>query len=291
MKALKMKIFYLRILLWSGLLAGVAPLTGYAQAAILNGRVVDGVSGKVVEYAHIHNYSRQMNMYCGSNGRFRLEAGAGDTLVMYALGYFYQKVIVDASMLNAPEPVDFGLTRQAYELAEARILAIGTYDEFKRDFMALEVPETRTDQLNNYLAGISRNEGKEAYEEALAQGRLKPAGGGIPIYTPEERERIKLAAIMEKEQVRDQIYQKYNPVVVKKVTGLTDDDEIIRFMSYCHFSDKYLLEVNDYDLAARIALKFEMYKRMKEEKKGQHDPMNRINDFFDSFADLAGQYA
>jgi hypothetical protein len=62
-------------------------------------------------------------------------------------------------------------------------------------------------------------------------------------------------------------------------------------MSYCHFSDKYLLEVNDYDLAARIALKFEMYKRMKEEKKGQHDPMNRINDFFDSFADLAGQYA
>lgn len=288
MKALEMKFFYLRFLFWLGLVMGAVPVTGYAQAGVLSGRVVDGASGKVVEYAHIHNYSRQLNMYCGSNGRFRLEADAGDTLVMYALGYFYQKVIVDASMLNASEPVDFGLTRQAYELTEARILAIGTYDEFKRDFMALEVPETRTDQLNNYLAGISSNEGKEAYEEALAQGRLKPTGGGIPIYTPEERERIKLAAIMEKEQVRDQIYQKYNPVVVKKVTGLTDDDEIIRFMSYCDFSDKYLLEVNDYDLAARIALKFEMYKRMKEEKKGQHDPLNRVIDIYDAVADLDG---
>jgi hypothetical protein len=45
------------------------------------------------------------------------------------------------------------------------------------------------------------------------------------------------------------------------VTGLTDDRDILEFMTFCDFSDEFLLEINEYDLADQIGLKFEVYKR------------------------------
>jgi hypothetical protein len=65
---------------------------------------------------------------------------------------------------------------------------------------------------------------------------------------------------MEKEQIKEQVYLKFNPEVIRKVTGLTDDRDILEFMVFCNFSDDYLLEINEYDLSAEIALKFEAYK-------------------------------
>ncbi len=103
-------------------------------------------------------------------------------------------------------------------------------------------------------------EGKDAYDRALATGRLAHPLPGIPILSPEEKERIALKKIMEKEQIKEQVYLKFNPEVIKKVTGLTDDRDILEFMVFCDFSDEYLLEINEYDLAAEIALKFEAYK-------------------------------
>ena len=96
------------------------------------------------------------------------------------------------------------------------------------------------------------------------------------IYTPEEIERMKLAKIKEEEQVRDQIYYKFNPRVVKEITGLLEDSEIIEFMLFCKFSDAYLLEVNEYDLASRIALKYKLFLKLKEDEKNMKNPINRF---------------
>jgi hypothetical protein len=254
----------------------------FAQAGIIRGRVVDGASGKALEYAYILNYSLHKNIYCNIGGEFRLDARPGDTLVMYALGYYYQKVIVDASMLGIQQVKEFQLKQQVYDLTEARILGIGSYEDFRRDFIAMDIPKTRTDNLNEYIGGIARTEAVEAYEKARAEGKLNGITFvSVPILTPEEKERIKLARIIEKEQVRDQIYQKYNPVLVKRVTGLTIDDEIIDFMAFCDFSERYLLNVSEYDLMSRIALKFEMYKRNREDKKRMENHLNRIDDIMD----------
>jgi hypothetical protein len=65
---------------------------------------------------------------------------------------------------------------------------------------------------------------------------------------------------MEKELIKEQVYLKFNPEVIKKLTGLTRDSYILEFMTFCDFSDEYLLEINDYDLADQIGQKFEVYK-------------------------------
>jgi len=260
--------------------AGSMPVV--AQNGLIRGKVVDGANGKALEYAHVLNYSLHKSIYCNIGGEFRLDARPGDTLVMYALGYYYQKVIVEAAMLGIERVKEFPLKQQVYDLTEARILGIGSYEDFKRDFIALDIPKTKTDNLNEYITGIARAEAVEAYEKAKAEGKLNGVTFiSVPILTPEEKERIKLARIIDEEQVRDQIYQKYNPVLVKRVTGLTDDDEIIDFMAFCDFSERYLLNVTEYDLMSRIALKFEIFKRNKEDKKRMENPLNCIDDSID----------
>jgi hypothetical protein len=200
---------------------------------------------------------------------------------MFAMGYFYKKVIVDEPMIFK-NGYPFHLEFQATDLGEAKIPAFGTYDDFKRAVVSLERPVTPLDRFNSYMAPAVRNAAREGYQEA--QNRMHAEGFTVctvPILTPEEKERIKLAAIIEKDLVHDRMYKKFNPALVKQVTGISDDDDIIRFMLYCHFSEEYLLEVNEYDLSLRIALKYELFKKQKAEEKNKKDQENRINRYPD----------
>lgn len=252
---------------------------------VLKGKVVDESTGKPVEYAYIQNYSRKLNTYSNATGDFTLGAGAGDTLVLYGLGYFYKKVVVLPEMVDPHHSPELTLKQQAYGIAEAKIVGYGTYDQFRQRFLDLDQPKTPTQTLNEQIARISRNEAVEAYEKAQAEKKLDGVTfASVPILTPEEKERIKLGKIVKREQVRDQIYQKFNPLVVKSVTGLTDDDEIITFMVFCDFPDKYLLEVDEYELRTRIAVKYEMYKRKLKDEELMKNPVNLVDDPIDTLA-------
>jgi hypothetical protein len=250
------------------------------QQGLIRGKVVDSSKGQAVEYAYVLDYTQHINLYSNISGEFILNAQRGDTLVFYALGYEYQKIIVADSLLNTEHTTVFILKQQAYEITEARIIALGTYNEFRQQFINLDKPKTKTDILADKLAEISHKEAREAYDMAKANQKLDGITLlSVPIRTPEERERIALDKILKQEKVRDQIYKKFNPEVIKKVTGLADDNDIIEFMVFCDFPNGYLLEVNEYDLIVKIALRYEAYKRKKQSEKTIENPINRSNEF------------
>jgi hypothetical protein len=260
-------------------IAGSTIMTG--QLTVIKGKILDSATGNPIEFANILNYSLQLENYSNSKGEFRMNAQAGDTMVIFAIGYFYKKVIVAETMFQE-NSCTFLLSEQPVDLGEATIPVIGTYDDFKRAIVNLDRPLTPLDRLNNNLSSLVRNAAREGYQEA--QNRLHAEGVTLystPILTPEEKERIKLAAIIKKDLIHEKIYRKFNPALVKQVTGITEDDEIIRFMLFCHFPEEYLLQVNEYDLSARIALKYEMFMKMKEDEKRMKEPVNRIDITFD----------
>src|SRR5512145_9750 len=110
-----------------------------AQEKLIHGRVTDSETQVPVEYAYILNFSRHQQIYCNSKGEFRINAEAGDTLVLYALGYDYRKVVVDQEMIGQETPV-VKLNHQSYDLNEARILGFGSYYDFREKFVNLERP-------------------------------------------------------------------------------------------------------------------------------------------------------
>lgn len=255
------------------LFSGYGPAS--AQSDHLKGKIMDEMTGQVIDFGLVLNYSKSINIYTDKTGEFNLEVNVGDTLVLAALGFYYQKVIVTDSILNANKPVIFVMQPQAYEIAEAHIFPLGTYGEFRQKFINLYQPKTRTDILSENLAEISHKAAKEAYDEAQANRKLDGITFfSIPIRSPEEKERLALARIMEKEKRKNRIYQKFNPEVIRKVTGMTSEADIIEFMVFCRFSDHYLLEVNEYDLMSEIALKYEAFKRKKNALDSGEYPVN-----------------
>jgi hypothetical protein len=241
-----------------------------AQSFVLNGKVTDRTNGKAIEYASLLNYTKGNRVYANSAGDFRLEAEEGDTLVLFALGYYYRKVMVNDFLRELKLPEGFGLTPQAYVIPEVQIMPEVTYNDFKNQFLSLDHPKTAMEKLQETLKKISLEEGPKAYQQEVARRRSasnEVVLVSVPILTPEEKERIKLGKIIRKEEIQDAIYHKFNPARVKVVTGLADDDSLIEFMNFCDFPDAWLLKVNDYDLMEAIARRYETFVTKKQLEK------------------------
>ncbi len=83
-----------------------------------------------------------------------LQANPGDTLVLSAIGYYYRKIIVTDSLLAASMPVTFEVSPRAFEIGEAKIVALGTYDQFRQNFVNLDKPKTQTELLTEQIGRL-----------------------------------------------------------------------------------------------------------------------------------------
>ncbi len=255
------------------------PVMLTAQSGPLRGKIVDELTGKSVEYGIVLNYSHHSTLYSSATGEFFLQAYPGDTLVLSAIGYYYRKIIVTDSLLAAAMPVKFVLSPRAFEIGEARIVPLGTYGQFRQEFVNLDKPKTKTELLTEKITDWSKKAAAEGYEK-YQQNKLHDGVTlvSVPIRTPEEKERIALARIMEKENLRNRIYQKFNPEVIKNVTGITEDHEIIEFMVFCDFDDQYVLDVNEYTLMEQIALRYKLFMKKKKAEQAGENPVNLKTD-------------
>jgi len=250
-----------------------------AQQGPLLGKIIDEVTGRSVDYGIVLNYSRHITMHSGSSGEFYLQAHPGDTLVLSAIGYYYQRVVVTDSLLSASMPVTFRISPRAFEIGEAKIVALGTYDQFRQNFMNLDKPKTKTDELKEQIADWSQKAASEGYQR-YQENMMRDGGNllSVPIRSRDEKERTALAKIMESENIRNRIYEKFNPEVVKKVTGIKEDHEIIEFIVFCDFADQYILDVNQYTLMEQIALRYELFRKKKKAEQSGENPVNLNND-------------
>ncbi len=246
------------------LMLGVLSHTSsYGRQNTITGCIINHSTKEPVKFAHIQNYSNHAIAITDTNGLFIIRASPGDTLIFSAIGYFYKKVtIADLLMKRGIVPV-FELMVRIYDIDEANIYIPGTYQKFKRDFIELEIPKTREDILRENLGMIASIEGKKAYDQAIATGRIEPPAPGFPILSADEKARLRLKIYISRQKNQNIIYEKYNVEIVKQVTGLTDDDEAMSFMLFCNFDEQYLLQVNQLDLMKEIADQYELYKKEK----------------------------
>jgi len=228
----------------------------------LKGSIIDEKTLGYIPLVHIYNERNRKTSVSDTSGNFRLKVKNGDILVFSAIGYFLKKVNITDSLVKE-ETILIQLSPRTYEISEARVYALGTYEQFKQKVLALRLPETRTGQLRKYLRDLSKKTGKEVkYQQEmdkLTQGGVLYA---IPIRTPEEIEMVKLKKILEKEKVRKIIDEKFNRNIVADVTGLKGED-LTEFMVFCNFSEKYLLETNQYDILIKVLEKLQVYKKLK----------------------------
>jgi len=204
---------------------------------------------------HIINKTQNLGTVSDEFGAFTVTANVGDSIMFSVLGYERLTIAARDSMYTNNRIVK--LKPAVYFLSEVEIGFLYTYDRFKRDILSREAAE--------------------AYKMAPLIGKYEvyipplPNQGGINI--PFSASPITfLYNLWSKEGRQYQYYQsvingtaefmiigeKFNGLIVKGLTGF-ENDELIKFMSYCRFTKEYLLAASEMEIQRAIMYRYREY--------------------------------
>jgi hypothetical protein len=139
----------------------------------------------------------------------------------------------------------------------------GSYADFQRKFLALDL---KNDVLDLNLPKSSRINVFINQQDYAGQVGFSCSGPVSLIYnafSKEEQSKRKYYALKAYEPTRKRIDAKYNYAKVKRWTGLKDDD-LNRFVLYCHFEDSFLINASEYELIQMVLIKLTEFKALAD---------------------------
>ncbi len=228
------------------------------------GEVIDDSTEKEIAFTHIFNESQRRGYITDEEGKFNIPAAQGDTLIISALGYHPQVVFLRASSIS--QEIVIKLRPQVYSIGEVSVNAFRNYEDFKEQFLALDLSETDKVKLRNNLITMARKEAVKAEYERIVKLRLETPGIrliSVPLTSSQDKEMDLYAELLKKEKRQRIIQEKFNREIIQKITYLTEE-EITEFIGFCNFSEKYLYEATEYDILVKLEEKFKDYKLWKE---------------------------
>ena len=203
---------------------------------VFNSRVVCDSSLKSVTGCHIINKTQRMGTVSNAYGDFKITANVNDSITFSALGYEELSIIVTETMYNYGYVVK--LKPAIYDLEEVTIR-----------------PLIETPMISKW----------EVYIKPLPnQGGINIPTGMSPVtalynrFSKEGKQKRYYEKVTKGTADYMLIGEKFNGDLVAQVTGLKDD-ELIKFMSYCKFSDDFLLNYSPETIKRAIRVKYQEY--------------------------------
>lgn len=222
-------------------------------------------TGTAISRAHVINTTQKYGTVCDDYGAFTLTANIGDSIVFSAIGYETLTIVANDTMYTNTCIVK--LNPIAYELSEVNIGILSTYERFRQAILSRK-PET-----NNFeIEPISKY---EIYTPALPnQGGLNaPVMFGpnnvslstdllYNLFSKEGKQRRYVDRVIDGTAKHVVTGEKFSGSLVNQLTGL-ENDELVKFMSYCNFSRKYLLHASQLEINRAIARMYREYVKAK----------------------------
>ena len=108
----------------------------------ISGQVVTNTGISPIPLSHLIIKGKRSGQICDSLGIFHLQVKQSDTLLISALGFKTQEWAVPF-IFDTTLPLFFQipLEKMAYLLKEVEVFALGTWDEFKDEFLKLEIKD------------------------------------------------------------------------------------------------------------------------------------------------------
>ena len=241
----------------------------------ISGEVYSDKTEQSIANATITIKRTRTGTICDSLGVFHLQIQKNDTLIIRALGYQTKEWPVPL-ILN-PDFMPFFRIKMkdiSYLLKEVDIYALGTWDEFKEEFINAEVKEKNP--INKDISRQLEPYNTKEPNPVPAQYRPKVEGKMNvldAIFRPtdflhnklskKEKAKKKLSKIIKNERTNNKISKKYNAELVSDATGLKGD-ELVAFMEYCGKKIHVTEKSTDYDVIKQILDLYKEYTTTKE---------------------------
>lgn len=239
----------------------------YAQRVSYSARVFDGVTYQPLDGASVYNSNTKKFVFTDKSGRFTISVKENDTLIISKSVYRQLVFIINKNVLQYKD--DIFLYYKSTMLKEVRIIAINpSYEGFKKDIVTLELPDyykTAQDVKLSEMDKANIRYSQNPNGNILSFGgtaTMSPISFLYEKYNRKAQMQRLYNEMVTYEDELDQVQEKYNREVVHELTGL-EGDELLDFMTYCHFSYYDLVRWDRENIASQVKNKFFSYQYEK----------------------------
>lgn len=219
--------------------------TNETGRVIVNGEIKES-NFEPVSYAHILLKTRNEGCVGDYYGKFTIGVFPGDTLIISAVSLHHEIIFIPDTISSAEYFVQVFMQKDTVNLKELVVRPWpATFKLLKEEFMKIEIEDPIAD-LDLHLPTP-----EEMRNLAYSQGGIVipgPIGILYDQFSKEARSKKIYAELMKKENAG----KRYNKTMVKRITGLKNDDDIRKFMEFCALQIRFILESTDYELYAAI---------------------------------------
>lgn len=234
------------------------PLFGQDNDSLFyfTGQVLSKDGKYPVAMAHVINVDKKWGVVADTLGYFNIWVKPLDTLNISAIGFDYFEYGI--SEIIKDSLVKIALQNRYYEIPEVSISYLGTYKEFEYKVVHLKLPEIK---LHPQIEGIIKH---VDFPLVMKPTITSPASLIYSLFSKDAKSIKKYLKLTEHQEEVDEVRERYNEDVIYNLTGLTGL-EAQGFMKFCNFQDAYILSIDDYNLYSEVLLRFESYKKSKQD--------------------------
>lgn len=243
-------IHYLLLLLG---IFSLYPLSSQAQESenddsfILSGKVIDVATLEGIPYSHIKLDDTYWGVICDSLGFFNVRVHPNQSLKVSSMGFAEQIIPITAEVTDGQAFQDVYLEKASYMLEEVDIYSLGTWTQFKHNFVQTKLPEEKNVARDWDFGNL-----KQFMQAEFAMAR-PGAGIGISINRKfkDRKQREHVAKLKSKEGKIDLLKVKFNKQVVQDITHATGI-RLEALMVYISEREHFTYQTRDYYIQKRV---------------------------------------
>jgi hypothetical protein len=207
---------------------------------------------KVIPFVTILESKSKTGVVSDENGYFSIALRPYDTLLFSSIGYETYRYIVKG-VSEKVQYIKVLLEPQTYQLQEVGVYSIKNFQEFKKDFINLDLPEEEKAYIPPPPPTYTGN-GQPTV------GISGPFTKLYDKYSKRGKEQKKAVVLRSDYGKHQRALDRYNRGFVVKVLGI-EEEEADKVLSHCNFSVDYINTTNDYDLAIALQNCYTSYKK------------------------------
>ena len=216
-------------------------LNGFSQV-LIKGVVTEPDSVTPMPFVYVINSQSGQGQMSDGNGKFTIIASEKDSIIFSFVGYVRLKIPAAKLYKGVYKECKVTMKETAYKLNQV-VVSDFKLKPYEKDYMKRVINSSKTTAINAMQSPISA-----LYMQFSQKGR----------------EQRKLAKIFEDIFIQEAVAKKFNPEVLRKLTG-DDDIDFERFRKYFYYlSNDFIINHDGYELYYRV---MDCYYRWKEEKR------------------------
>lgn len=220
------------------------------QRIQVHGIVLDADSMRPLPSAHVIINGVQ-GTTPDQEGKFAVALRKQDTILVTHVGYNDYLIPIPTKLTEDKYHLRIMLSKAVIELEEVVIYRWpSTLDGFKQDLLAIEIPKEEVIHIPG------------SYDGPVRPAKTKissPISFFYQKFSKAAKQQRRFEATKAKMEYHRLLDAKYNPELVKEVTGIENEKELDAFMAFCNLSDQVIEESNQYDLLAAINQCYDRY--------------------------------